>query len=155
MVVSFLFLKETGAKKILKIWMSYVIKLKLNKRNSSKPYCVYAVLGGWETSKTAFHVNNWEKIGLSQNNWDVKMTKSTILFSTALLDFKKHILKNRNLIDFEKKIRNWPGATSPDQFLIRAKLFHHATNLKVASSQKVFHSCSNLQKDVQNHSPEH
>ena len=79
--------------------------------------------------------------------------KNSILFLTKLLYFKKHILKNRNLIDFEKKIRNWPGATSPDQFLIRAKLFHHATNIKVASSQKGFHSCSNLQRYVQNYSP--
>ena len=96
-----------------------------------------------------------KKIGLSQNNWDIKMTKSTILFLTTLLDFKKlkHILKKRKLIDFEKKLRNWPGETFPGQFLIKAKLFHHATNIKVTLSQKVFHSCSNLQREVQNHSP--
>ena len=65
------------------------------------------------------------------------MTKSTILFLTTLLDFKKlkHILKKRKLIDFEKKISNWPGATFPGQFLIKAKLFHHATNIKVTVSE--------------------
>ena len=96
-------------------------------------YCVYAVLGGWETSKTAFHVNNWEKIGLSQNNWDVKMTKSTILFSTALLDFKKQKL---NRFRKENKKLAWCDLSRP--ILNKSKTFSSRDEYKGGFVSKSF-----------------